>query len=480
MSLSRDAIVEHLQQMLGGENVLTDEHLLQQRSIDNFRKLQNIFGVYTMPLPAAVAIVHSTDDVARVLAFADDNGVNVVARTGGTATEGGLETPVDNSIVLDGSQMNEIIKIDPYNMQATAQCGVPLQVLEDRAREMGLTTGHSPQSKPVAQMGGLVATRSIGQFSTLYGGIEDLVVGVEVVFAGGQVSRIKNVPRRAAGPDIRHIVIGNEGALCFITEVTVKLFPYMPENNIFVGWTLKNMRTGFEALREVMVAGYKPSVARLYDSEDGQLHFAQFAAADDCVLLFMAEGAAGITKATADGIAEIVARLPECRPVESRLIAEWFADLVWGADKIAREDERIRTTRNVNRTTEISANWNSINDIYESALARIRREIPGITLLGGHSSHSYINGTNMYFNYFYDLIDCAPEDETETYYLPIISIICEETLRYGGSIVHHHGIGKARAQWVTQEYGSSYWMLEKLKQAFDPNGVMNMGTIIPR
>jgi alkyldihydroxyacetonephosphate synthase len=480
MSLSRDAIVEQLQQILGGERVLTDEHLLQQRSIDNFRKLQNIFGVYTMPMPAAVAMVRSTDEVAQVLAFADANGVNVVPRTGGTATEGGLETPVENSVVIDGSQMNEIIKIDAYNMQATAQCGVPLQVLEDRAREMGLTTGHSPQSKPVAQMGGLVATRSIGQFSTLYGGIEDMVVGLEVVFPGGHMSRIKNVPRRAAGPDIRHIVIGNEGALCFITEVTVKLFPYMPENNTFLGWTLKNMKTGFEALREVMVAGYKPSVARLYDPEDGQLHFSEFAAPDDCVLLFMAEGAAGIAKATADGIAEIVARHPECQPVDSQLIATWFDNLVWGPDKIAREDERIRTTRNVNRTTEISADWSSINDIYESAIARIRREIRGITLLGGHSSHSYINGTNMYFNYFYDLIDCAPEDESAKYYLPIISIICEETLRYGGSIVHHHGIGKARARWVQDEYGSSYPMLETLKRAFDPNGIMNMGTIIPR
>ncbi|HEY0520465.1 MAG TPA: FAD-binding oxidoreductase, partial [Ilumatobacteraceae bacterium] len=446
---------------------------------DNFRKLQAIFGVFTMPAPAAVVVVRNTDDVAKVLAFADANHVNVVARTGGTATEGGLETPVENSVVIDGSQMNEIISIDAYNMQATVQCGVPLQVLEDRARELGLTTGHSPQSKPVAQMGGLVATRSIGQFSTLYGGIEDMVVGVEVVFPGGQVSRIKNVPRRAAGPDIRHIVIGNEGALCFITEVTVKLFPYMPENNVFLGWTLKSMKEGFEVLREVMVAGYTPSVARLYDQEDGQLHFSAFAEPDDCVVLFMAEGAAGITKATADGISEIVARHDACSPVDSERIAEWFADLVWDASKITREDERIRTTRNVNRTTEISSDWSSINDIYESAVARIRKEIRGITLLGGHSSHSYINGTNMYFNYFYDLIDCAPEDETTEYYLPIISIICEETLRRGGSIVHHHGIGKARAPWVAEEYGSSYRMLQTLKRAFDPNGIMNMGTIIP-
>ena len=480
MSISRDDIVENLRKIVSNSRVLTDEHLLRQRSIDNFRKLQNIFGVYTMPMPAAVVMVRSTEEVSKVLEFADSHGVNVVARTGGTATEGGLETPVENSIVVDGSQMNGIVKVDAYNMQATVQCGVPLQVLENRARALGLTTGHSPQSKPVAQMGGLVATRSIGQFSTLYGGIEDMVVGVEVVFAGGRVCRIKNVPRRAAGPDIRHIVIGNEGALCFITEVTVKLFPYMPENNTFLGWTLKSMKTGFEALREVMVAGYKPSVARLYDPEDGQLHFSEFAERDDCVLLFMAEGAAGIATATANGITEIVARHTECAQVDSRLIAEWFDDLVWGPDKIRREDERIRTTRNVNRTTEISADWSSINDIYEAALARIRREIRGVTLLGGHSSHSYINGTNMYFNYFYDLIDCDPEDETTKYYLPIISIICEETLRFGGSIVHHHGIGKARAAWVTDEYGSSYPMLETLKRAFDPNGIMNMGTIIPR
>jgi alkyldihydroxyacetonephosphate synthase len=345
------------------------------------------------------------------------------------------------------------------------QCGVPLQTLEDEARKLGLTTGHSPQSKPVAHLGGLVATRSIGQFSTLYGGIEDMVVGCEVVFPGGQVSRIKNVPRRAAGPDIRHIVIGNEGALCFISEITVKLFPYLPENNIFLGWTLKSMKVGFEVLREVMVAGYKPSVARLYDPEDGQLHFSNFAAPDDCIVLFMAEGNAGITKATAEGIREIVAKHPECAEVRSELIAEWFADLVWGPDKITREDERIRTTRNV---------------IYEAVLPRIRAEMKGITLLGGHSSHSYINGTNMYFNYFYDLIDCEPEEEGAKYYHPIIGIICEETLKRGGSIVHHHGIGKARTPWVKEEYGSSYPMLETLKRAFDPNGIMNAGTIIPR
>ena len=480
MHLSREAIVESLQQIVGPDDVITDEAVLVQSSVDNFRKLQNIFDVHTMPVPAAVVMARSTRQVAEILSFADEHGVNVIPRTGATATEGGLESAVADSVIIDGSAMNQILSIDAYNMQATAQCGVPLQVLEDRVRELGLTTGHSPQSKPVAHMGGLVATRSIGQFSTLYGGIEDMVVGLEAVFPGGQVTRIKNVPRRAAGPDIRHVVIGNEGALCFITEVTVKLFPYFPENNTFLGWTLKDMKTGFEVLREVMVSGYRASVARVYDPGDAGLHFSHFVAPDDCVLLFMAEGAPGIAKATAEGIAAIVAGHPECRKVDSEYISTWFNDLCWGPEKITQEDERIRQTHNVNRTTEISADWSSINEIYQAARARIIEEIPDITMMGGHSSHSYINGTNMYFNYFFNVVGVGPEEETTKYYLPIIGIICEETLKRGGSIVHHHGIGKARTPWVKDEYGSSYYILETLKHAFDPHGIMNKGTIIPK
>jgi alkyldihydroxyacetonephosphate synthase len=480
MHLSREAIVEGLQRIVGPQDVITDDAVLQESSVDNFRKLENIFNVHTLPIPAAVVMARSTQKVAEVLTFANDHGINVVPRTGHTATEGGLETVVPDSIVLDGSPMNQILKLDPYNMQATCQCGVPLQVLEDRAREQGLTTGHSPQSKPVAHMGGLVATRSIGQFSTLYGGIEDMVVGLEAVFPGGIVTRIKNVPRRAAGPDIRHIVIGNEGALCYITEVTVKLFPHLPQNNTFLGYTLDGMKAGFEVLREVMAGGFKPSVARVYDPGDAGLHFSHFAGPDECVLLFMAEGPAGIARATAEGIEEIVARHEECRKVDGEFIATWFNDLCWGPDKIAQEDERIRQTRNVNRTTEISADWSAINDIYDNALRRIVVEIPDLTMAGGHSSHSYINGTNMYFNYFYNVVDCGPEEEVTKYYLPIIRIICEETLRFGGSIVHHHGVGKARTPWIKDEYGSSYFILETLKRAFDPNGIMNKGTILPQ
>jgi alkyldihydroxyacetonephosphate synthase len=478
MPLSRTAIVDGLRQIVGAANVVTDPEELKRSSVDRLRLYEEVHGVYTCPVPAAVVMARGTQHVADVLKFANQGRVTVIPRTGRTATEGGLETTVPDSIVLDGSAMDQILKIDTHNMQATVQCGVCLQTLEDECRKLGVTTGHSPQSKPIAQLGGLVATRSIGQFSTLYGGIEDMVVGLEAVFADGTVTRIKNVPRRAVGPDIRHVVIGNEGALCFITEVTVKLFPFLPRNNAFVGWTLKDMRQGFEALRRVMVAGYRPSVARLYDPPDGAFHFGKFAAKDDCVLLFMAEGPAGVVRATVEGIREIVAGFPQCRPVEPHYLAEWFADLNWGADKIANERREILATKSIGRTTEISADWSSIGDIYENALRRLRAEVPDITMAGGHSSHAYINGTNMYFVYYYD-VKCTPEQEVAKYRTAINRVICEETLKLGGSVVHHHGMGKARTPWVREEYGSSYYILERLKRAFDPNDVMNKGCVIP-
>ena len=198
--LNRPSIVQAMTDLLGPGAVETGDEQLKAASVDRFRKYTAVHGIYDGPIPAAIVYPSSTAEVAAVLRFAEQNLVNIVPRTGGTATEGGLETVVEDSLVVDGSRMNAILSIDSVDMMATAQCGVGLQELEDLLRSQGLTTGHSPQSKPLAQLGGLVATRSIGQFSTLYGGIEDLVVGLEAVFPGGQVARIKNVPRRAAGP----------------------------------------------------------------------------------------------------------------------------------------------------------------------------------------------------------------------------------------------------------------------------------------
>ncbi|MGW7269137.1 FAD-binding oxidoreductase [Streptomyces sp. NPDC054864] len=477
--LTRDDIVARLTGLLAADQIVTDQEELKLASVDRFKKYQSVHGIFDGPIPAAIVNARSTEDVSKVLAFADENKINVVARTGRTGTEGGLETAVEDTIVLDGSGLDEIIKIDAENMQVTVQCGVPLQVLEDKLREQGLTTGHSPQSKPLAQYGGLVSTRSIGQFSTLYGAIEDMVVGLEAVFPDGSVTRIKNVPRRAAGPDIRHIVIGNEGALCYITEVTVKIFKYQPENNEFHGFLVDDMATGIKVIREVVTNGFKPSVVRVYSPEDARQHFSHFYK-EKVVVVFVAEGPKGLVRATSEEIERVVDQYPH-EKVDPALIENWFDNLNWGVDKIEAEQQVMLAKAELGYTTEVSVDWSRTVELYENVIGRIQSEYPAaddLVLLGAHSSHSYQTGTNLYFVYDYK-INCEPREEIEKYHIPLNAIIVQEALKVGGSMVHHHGVGKYRAPWTTQEHGSAYAILAKLKETFDPNGIMNKGTIFP-
>ena len=412
--LSRQSIVEAMTELLGSGAVETSDVQLKAASVDRFRKYTSVHDIYDGPIPAAIIYPESTAEVAAILRFAEENVVNIVPRTGQTATEGGL-----------------------------------------------------------------VATRSIGQFSTLYGGIEDMVVGLEAVFPGGTVIRIKNVPRRAAGPDIRHVIIGSEGALCFITEVTVKLFRYQPENNRYFGFLVDHFADGIAAVRELITAGYRPSVCRVYSPEDARQHFADFYQGRSVVVL-VAEGPKGLAEATAAAIEELFAGRPAER-VDPVRIQQWFENLNWGQDKIDAEKAAMLEHSHLGYTTEVSVDWSGVSELFDAVMSRIRREFPragDLTMLGAHSSHSYQTGTNLYFVYDYT-IRCSPREEIEVYHKPLNAIIVEEALRLGGSMVHHHGIGKYRTPWVKKEHGSAYYLLSTLKQAFDPKGVMNASTIFP-
>lgn len=482
--MDREEILEQLAAILTPGQINTDKDELYDAAADRYKKYAKARKVLNVPSPLAIVYPKDTEEVRKLLMFCNDNAINVIARGGKTATEGGLENWKERAIVIDALHLDEIVNIDAYNCQATVQAGVPLQTLEDELRKIGYTTGHSPQSKPVAKYGGLVATRSIGQLSTLYGGIEDMVVGLECVFPDGHISRIKNVPRRSGGPDIRHIAIGNEGTLCYITEVTLKIFKHYPENNTFLGYLVKDVETGIKVLREVMVNGFRPSVARTYSQEDAAQHFYHFYE-DKCVLLFMAEGPKGIVDATIAAIEDAVELHKEgvVKQVESVLIEQWFNQLNWSQQDI--DDEFLGMQERDSHsgfTTEVSADWETIPKLYNAVMARIRAEFDrakDLTMLGGHSSHSYLNGTNMYFVYNYNIL-CEPEDELIIYHHPLQKIIVEETLRMGGSMCHHHGIGKYRSEWTRDEHGSAYYMLAKLKEAFDPKGIMNYGTIFPQ
>jgi FAD/FMN-containing dehydrogenase len=472
--MDKQAIIGGLRSLLSADRVQDDPEIIGKASMDyiGFRQYERFDGKDWVPKATCVIKPQSTEEVSRALAFLNRNKIDTVPRTGGSSVTQSIE-PEEDGVILDGSGMNGVIDLNERDMMVTAKCGTSLEYLENYLNERGFTTGHFPQSLPLAHLGGLVATRSIGQFSTLYGGIEDLLVGLEAVLAGGEVVRIKNSPRRSVGPDLRHLFIGSEGMLGFITEVTLKLFRYSPETRWMRAWAVRDMETGLDFVREVMTAGYRPAVARLHDAEEVQRMFSGSVQEGWAVILFLAEGPAALAAATGQGIAEIAGSRGAAdlgtRPVESWLKTR--NDVCYHMD-----EPMYYRYGAVADTCEISAPWSEIGEIYKAVRERLPREMPNLVSIGGHSSHSYVQGTNIYFTFGF-IVKNGPESARADY-MKAISVIMEETLKQGGSIAHHHGSGKYRTRWMPEEHGSSYSLLRKLKDALDPNRILNKGVLL--
>src|SRR5262249_21464567 len=200
---------------------------------------------------------------------------------------------------------------------------------------------------------------------------------------------IKNVPGRAAGPDIRHVIIGSEGALCFITEVTVKLFRYQPDNNRYFGFLVDDFADGIAAVRELITTGYRPSVCRVYSPEDARQHFADFYKGKNVVVL-VAELQMGIADAQAQAIDELFSGRPHDR-VDSGLDQQWFETLNGGQDNIDAEKAAMLENDHLGFTAEVSVDWSRVSDLFDAVMGRIRSEFSragDLTMLGAHSSHS--------------------------------------------------------------------------------------------
>lgn len=466
--------LDALRSIVGQDKVLTGDDAVIVKDCIGFRRYERHNGLENaVPKASCVVKVQSTGQVSEVLKLLNEKKIPTAPRTGGSSVTLGIEPEV-GGVILDGSDMNEILELNERDMMVTVRCGTPLAMLESWLNERGYTTGHYPQSLPLAHVGGLLATRSIGQLSTLYGGIEDMVVGLEAVLPTGEIVRIKNNPRRSVGPDLRHIFIGNEGAFAFITEATLKLWKFMPENRWMRAYGIKGMQNGLDLLREIMVAGYKPAVARLFDPVENVWLQRALAPEGWSLLYFMAEGPAPITKATGDFIEEAIKKY-EYVDLGVKPMEHWLIHRNDVCNEMETASYLFQQT--IADTCEISAPWSIIGDIHAAVLERMPREMENLVAIGGHSSHSYMQGTNVYFTFAFTVrsVETARED-----YMKVISVIMEETLKRGGSIAHHHGSGKYRTQWMPEEHGSSFVVMKALKKALDPNGIMNPNTIVPK
>jgi len=313
-----------------------------------------------------------------------------------------------------------------------------------------------------------VATRAAGQFSTKYGNIEDLLLALEVVLPSGQTVRTKNVPRAAAGPNLREVFLGSEGTLGIVTEVTLKLHP-LPEKRTVETYAFATMQDGLETIRRITRVGWRPAVVRLYDALESARHFASVGApSDKCLLLVVNEGPVTLVDAEASACAAAAAAVGGA-PAGTAPVEHWLAHRNEVPSWDFFFDREI-----VVDTIEVAADWDKVGALYDAVVAGLNG-VRGMLAASAHSSHSYAQGTNLYISFA-----VKPEDfaQAERSYLDAWGAVMRATLDRGGTIAHHHGVGRLRAPWLAEELGSSYAVLQDLKRAFDPKGLMNPGTLL--
>lgn len=471
MPEAKNRIIKQLEEVLGEEKVCVTKEVLRTKATDTWplRLIQGKLGK-EFELPLCVVTPTSTKDVEQLMEFLYESDIPSVPYAGGSGVTGGAE-PTAESVVIDLSKMNKVISIDEENLMVTIQPGVGLRALENGLNTLGYTTGHYPQSIELAQIGGLVATRSSGQFSTKYGNIEDLVVGMEVVLPTGELIHINNVPRRSTGPDLRQIFVGSEGILGVMTEVTLKIFPEAPER--WKGaYAIQEMREGLKMIREIVQTGWKPAVIRLHDALEASMSYQEFVEEGEAILLILCEGPEGLAQLEGKAIDTIV-RKRGGRPLGEAPIEKWLEK----RNEVSELDDYTSQGVIVD-TIEVAANWTDIANIYEQVTSRLKEAVPELLVIGGHSSHSYEQGTSLYF-----ILGAYPEqtpEAAEEVYWRIWSTVMEITLAHNGTICHHHGIGKLRARWMPDDLGSAYNLLEKLKEKLDPKGLLNEGTLLSK
>jgi len=417
--------------------------------------------------PACVVRPRDTDGVARVLRYATEKRVPVVPFGAGSGVCGGV-LPDPTAIVLDLRGLAALLEVNSPALLARVQAGMMGNHFEAALNEKGFTAGHFPQSIDISTVGGWVATRSAGQFSTRYGSIEDLLAALEVVLADGSIVRTRPAPRAAAGPDLKQIFLGSEGTLGVVTEVTLRIHPLPPSRRLSA-FHFPTLDFGLEAIRDFIRAGWRPPVVRLYDAVESARNFPGSAPEGTSLLLLLSEGPATLTDAEMAACAAACAQQKGTAAGEGP-VEHWLShrNSVPGFEPFLQKGIVVDTI-------EIAATWDDILAVYRDAVAGMK-EVPGVMAASAHSSHSYSTGTNLYFTFAARPADANAMEET---YRRCWDATMRATLAHGGTIAHHHGIGRVRREWLREELGTSLDVLRALKRALDPLGVLNPGVLLP-
>jgi alkyldihydroxyacetonephosphate synthase len=452
-----------------GDRVRTDPETLADHRHDQW-VLSDLLDIEKHPGPSPLAVVEarSTEDVQRTLRLCRELRLPVVPFGGGSGVCGAIRVS-ERSVVLATRGLDGLVELDDESLTATFRAGTLGLDAEQRVQQAGLTIGHWPQSIDVSCVGGWVATRAAGQYSTGYGNIEDVVLALEVVLPDGSLLKTRATPRAAAGPDLRQLFLGSEGSLGVVTEVTFSLRP-LPEASRGQAFHFPGFNDGLQSIRKLMRVGWRPPVVRLYDAPDSQRHFSDFCPEGRHILILLHEGPAGAVAAELVGVAAI------CRDnggVESdpASVDHWLEQ----RNEVPSLRELLEKGI-VADTIEVAATWDRVGRLHEEAI-RSLSQVPDLLLATAHSSHSYRSGTNLYITFAVRPRDPARMAQS---YRECWKRTMDVTLEVGGGISHHHGIGRMRRDLLPEEIGTTgVRILRAVKRALDPDQLLNPGALLP-
>ena len=442
--------------------------------------------------PDAVVLPSGAAEVRAVLDLCAEERIAVVPFGGGTSVVGGVEPlrgAMEAVISLDLARIDHTGEVDPKSLTAVLGAGLRGPAVEAALGREGLTLGHFPQSWEYATLGGWVATRSAGQASTGYGSIEKLVTGLRCVTPAGDIA-LPAMPATAAGPGLRQTLVGSEGALGVITEATVRVRP-LPEAAHYEAWMFKGFAAGAEAFRALEQQHVLPELARLSDEAEthqamgmsssrsparrlGGAYIGARGYGHGCLAILGFEGTrADIMgrRARAGGIMRrggglALGAAPGRAWRRQRYEGPYLRDALLDHGILAE-------------TLETAAPWSHLMSLYETvgdAIARAleARGTPGRVMC--HISHLYPDGASLYYTFI------APQEEGAEVeqWQAVKAAACDAIAAGGGTITHHHAIGRDHVPWMRAEVGEQgVEMLRALKATLDPAGILNPGKLVP-
>lgn len=422
----------------------------------------------TAARPVVVVRPADAEQVAAVLRVCHEARVPVTPMAGRSGVCG-ASVPVFGGVSLDTCALRGVTDIDDTSLVATVGAGTFGPDLEATLATQQLTVGHWPQSMALSTVGGWVACRGAGQYSTRYGKIEDMVAGLQVVTAEGrQITTGGAGPRAAMGPDLTQLILGSEGTLGVVTAVELRLHPAAPasERRSF-GFT--DFTSGLEACRLALRRGATPAVLRLYDEVESARNFD---VGGQCVLVVLDEADEALLDATM-GIVAGAAEAAGGEPADPALVDRWLEH----RNDVSALAPLYRAGIVVD-TVEVAGRWATLPRLYDRC-RRVLAEVPGTMVASAHQSHAYSDGACLYFTFA-----GRPDPETkpdeqwaERYYVAAWDAVMGEVAAAGGALSHHHGIGLNRARFMDSAPGTDLGLLQAVKDALDPRGILNPGKL---